>query len=89
MSRVAALTVVVILAGLALGAQQTPPPEQLPSFRASVDLIDIDVSVLDKHRRPVQGLTAADFTVLEDGKPRPVVAFTPVDLPPPGVGRLR
>ena len=38
------------------------------------------MSVLDKDRRPVRGLTQADFTVLENGKPRPIVAFVPVDL---------
>jgi VWFA-related protein len=41
----------------------------------------MDVSVLDKDRRPVQGLTAADFTILENDKPQPIVAFDAVDLP--------
>ena len=51
-------------------------------FRAGVDLVDVDVSVLDRNRLPVRGLTAEDFTILEDGQPRPVVAFAAVDLPP-------
>jgi VWFA-related protein len=55
--------------------------QQLPTFRTGVDVVQIDVSVLDKDRRPVRGLTAADFTVLEDGKPRPVVAFSAIELP--------
>ena len=50
------------------------------TFRAGVDLVDVEVSVLDKNRLPVRGLTANDFTVLEEGSPRPVVAFTAVDL---------
>ena len=75
MSAVAALGLAATL--LAQG-QQAPQP----TFRSGVDLIDVDVSVLDKDRRPVRGLTAADFAVFEDGKPRPIVAFTPVDLPP-------
>ena len=64
----------------------TPAPTQTqapkPPFRAGVEIVDVDVSVLDKFRLPVTGFTAGDFTVLEDGKPRPIVAFTPVDLPP-------
>jgi VWFA-related protein len=49
----------------------------------------VDVSVLDQSRRPVRNLTAADFTILEDGKPRPIVAFVPVELaePAPAAGR--
>jgi VWFA-related protein len=77
---------VVVLGAVVLSAttlaQSGPPPAQQPTFRSGVDLIDVDVSVLDKDRRPVRGLTAADFTVSEDGKPRPIVAFTPVGLPP-------
>ena len=49
--------------------QQQLPPVQPPTFRTGVDAVQLDVSVLDKDRRPVRGLTAADFTVLEDGKP--------------------
>jgi VWFA-related protein len=45
-----------------------------------VQLVRIDVSVLDDQRQPVRGLQASDFTVLEDGQPRPVRAFKPVDL---------
>jgi VWFA-related protein len=65
-----------------LSAQQpSPATTQLPTFRTGVDAIQLDVSVLDKDRRPVRGLTASDFTVLEDGKPREVVAFSAVELP--------
>src|SRR3954463_5133441 len=60
-------------------AQQTP----LPTFRTSVDVVEIDVTVLDKDRHPVKGLTAEDFTVLDRGKPQPIVAFSAVDVPPP------
>ena len=61
---------------LAAAAQQ-----QQPTFRGGVEIFHLDVSVLDKNRRPVRGLTAADFTVLEDGKPAKVVALTDVELP--------
>ena len=74
---------------LVLLAQQQQPPQPPPTFRGGVDVVQVDVSVLDKDRRPVRGLTTADFTVLEDGKPRPIVAFVPVELaePEPAAGR--
>jgi VWFA-related protein len=64
-----------------VSAQQPAPTAQLPTFRTGVDAIQLDVSVLDKDRKPVRGLTAADFTVLEDGRPREIVAFSAVELP--------
>jgi VWFA-related protein len=81
-----ALVLGVVLSG------QTPPqsppqtpaaaPQTAPSpFRLATDLVRLDVSVLDKSRRPVRGLTPADFTILENGKPQPVAAFSAVDLP--------
>lgn len=68
---------VAILLLVPLGARQEP---QQPVFRAGVDLIELDVSVLDSSRRPVRGLTAADFTVTENGQPQRIVAISHVDL---------
>ena len=58
-------------------AAQTPAP-QLPSFRSGVDIVRLDVSVLDKDRRPVRDLTRDDITILVDGQPQPIVSFEPV-----------
>jgi VWFA-related protein len=63
-------------------AGQQLPPQLPPTFRAGIDAVQLDVSVLDRDRRPVRGLTAADFTVLEDGRPRQIVAFSAIELPP-------
>jgi VWFA-related protein len=57
------------------------PQAQQPVFRTGVDLVQLDVSVLDKDRQPVRGLTAADFTVLEDGAPQTIAAFAAFDVP--------
>ena len=57
-----------------------PALQQTPAFKTGVDLVQVDVSVLDRDRKPIRGLTAADFTVLEDGKERPIVQFSPVNL---------
>lgn len=55
------------------------------TFRAGVDLVQIDVVVLDKNRKPVTGLMAADFTITEDGRPVSIDAFAPITLPGPVV----
>jgi VWFA-related protein len=75
------MCVLVCVAGLAVaGRAQQPPPQPQATFQSGVDVVQVDVSVLDKDRRPVRGLTREEFTILEDGKPRPIVAFTAVEL---------
>ena len=66
-------------------APQTPPPaaQPPPTFRLGIDAIPLDVLVLDKDRHPVRGLTKADFTILENGKPQPIVSFGEVDVAGP------
>ena len=60
---------------------QTPPPlTQSPVFKSKIEVVQLDVSVLDKHRQPVRGLTQKDFTILEDGKPQPIVGFSTFDM---------
>lgn len=81
MRRSSSALFVGLLAGTALIAAPQNPPT--PTFREGVELIQLDVSVLDMARRPVADLNAVDFTVFIDGKPRPVVAFKAVTLPPP------
>jgi len=72
----AAMTLIVIAA--AQTPQSVPP---VPLFRSGVNVVTVDVSVLDKDRRPVRGLTGDDFTILENGKPQPVTGFSAIDLP--------
>jgi len=69
----------VLLFMRSLRAQDPPPPV----FRAGIDVVHVEVSVLDANRKPVRGLTAADFRIIEAGEPRPIVAFSAVDLPSP------
>jgi len=76
----AAAALCLIDAGLLAGQRAA---SQTPTFRAAVDLVKVDVSVLDKQGQPVRGLTAKEFTLLEDGKPQQIQAFAPVDLPAP------
>ena len=75
----AALPIAALACAIGLHAQQAPGP-QIPSFRSGVDLVQVDVSVLDRDRKPVRGLTATDFTLIVDGQPAPVEAFTTVTV---------
>jgi VWFA-related protein len=55
-----------------------PPQRTAPktTFRANTQIISVDVIVRDGSGAVVKGLTAADFEVLEDGKPQEIRSFT-------------
>src|SRR4051812_4014696 len=73
------ILVALSLSLVSVFAQQNATAKQ--TFGAGIELVEVDVSVLDKDRRPVRGLQISDFTVLEDDNPRPIAAFASVDLP--------
>ncbi|WP_291986127.1 VWA domain-containing protein [Luteitalea sp.] len=56
--------------------QPAPQPEAEPTFRLRTDAVVVDVVVRSDERSPVQGLTAADFDVTEDGVPQVITSFT-------------
>jgi VWFA-related protein len=64
-----AVTLAVSLGAVGLGQQQP-----VPTFRSSVDLVVIDVSVVAKSGVPVNDLAPGDFTVVVDGRPRTVTS---------------
>jgi VWFA-related protein len=78
--------VAAAIALLSLAAHQAPP-QPPPVFRSGITLIEVDVAVLDGARRPVRGLSAADFTILEDGVPQEIQTFAAVELPAPPATR--
>ncbi len=73
----------LFVAGLQVAAavgQETPDQ---PRFRIDVRAAAYEVRVLDADRKPIRGLTAEDFLVLEDGAARPVVQLR--ENPSPGL----
>lgn len=61
--------------GSARQAPVTATPQQTPpTFRAGIDLVAVDVSVVDRNGRPVDDLKPADFTLKVDGRPREIVS---------------
>ncbi|MBZ5525743.1 MAG: VWA domain-containing protein [Acidobacteriia bacterium] len=69
-----------MLLSLTLSAfpQTQSAPDAQPStvIRANTRLVLVDVVATDHKGVPVTGLTAQDFTVLEDGKPQTVSSFS-------------
>jgi VWFA-related protein len=61
-----------VCGGALLAAQQ-------PTFKASTELVEVDVAVTGKDGKPIRGLTAADFAIVG----QKIVAFTEVshDVP--------
>jgi VWFA-related protein len=52
-------------------AEPSPQPGQ-PTFRSTVDLVRVDVSVVNRDDEPVTDLQASDFIVTEDDAPQTV-----------------
>ncbi len=75
----------VLIAQLALFAQEPPPPPfepppDVPSgravkFQTTTQLVIVNVAVKDKSGNPLEGLKPSDFTITEDGKPQRIKVF--------------
>lgn len=63
------------LAGFIVLAIVAAEAGQLPTFRAGVDLVMLNVTVTDGTDRPVGGLDSVDFAILEDGRPQQLSYF--------------
>ncbi len=70
--------VVVLAWVLAAGLVQAT---QAPTFRTGTASVFVDALVTDESGRPVPGLTAEDFEILEDNLPRLVKTFDYVEIP--------
>jgi VWFA-related protein len=64
----------IAAAGLA-AAQPAAPANDLFVDQVSVEVVNVDVTVTDGDGRPITGLTAEDFVVLEGGEERPITNF--------------
>src|SRR2546429_5277885 len=85
--RIACGISVVSLVSFVSAAQQAPitqPAQGAPTFRTTTRLIVQTVSVKDKDGKPIEGLTAKDFIVSEDGQPQEIsfVEFQRIDATP-------
>jgi VWFA-related protein len=86
-----ALSLLCVLLVAVPAAAQVPPEAPVPSlpsvqdshttFRSSVDLVTLNVTVTDAQERHVPGLIQTDFQVLEDGVPQPLSFFAANEVP--------
>jgi VWFA-related protein len=79
----AALFAILGCAAGAIVAGQTPAPNgaQQPTFKATVEYVEVDAIVADRQGNFVRDLKKEDFQVLEDGKPQNIATFSVVDIP--------
>ena len=89
------LSTVLAAVILAPGSAQQPPVPQAATaggdvtFKTTASLVIVDVTAKDKSGKPIEGLRADDFTVLEDGKLQKISVFeyqrisAEPDPPPP------
>ena len=68
-SEVVLLAVALVAGGVGAAARdrQSPNPQNT-QFRTGVDLVEVDVTVIDKNGRPVTDLSPGDFEVRERGE---------------------
>ena len=71
----AGLAGVLALSASLAGWQGQKPP----TFKSAIELIAVDVNVVDRNGQPVAGLSADQFEVSVDGKPRRVASATFLD----------
>jgi VWFA-related protein len=66
------LTVALVLCGAAV----LSAADQQTTFKSSIELIHVDVTVVDARGSAVHGLTAADFALTDRKKPQAIATFT-------------
>src|SRR5262249_8802059 len=83
--RMQAILAVLGITMLAAGLLCAAPPGQI---RLEVNLVNLFVTVRDKHRAIITGLTKDDFQVLEDGRPQEITNFSAQSNLPITLGML-
>lgn len=78
--RVTAMLAAAVLAcGALVSAQIGTRPQA--TFRSEINYVEVDVIVTDAQGNFVPGLTAADFELLDAGKPQAIEAFHEINVP--------
>jgi Ca-activated chloride channel family protein len=82
----------LVLVSLAVGGVrvrgQQAVADQMPTFRASVDLVSVAAVVRDRRGQIVRNLTRDDFQVYDTGVPRPILEFSADEAGPVSIALL-
>jgi Ca-activated chloride channel homolog len=78
--RGAAILVILALTSAGTLAEQAAPAQQ-PMFSTRVTQVEVYATVTGRDGRAIKGLSADDFTVLEDGVPQKITTFVGGDFP--------
>ena len=80
-SATAILAALIAVAALTAAAQQNDTDETLPSFRAGVDVVSLNVTVTDAENRFITDLDREHFQIFEDGVLQEITFFSRARLP--------
>jgi VWFA-related protein len=75
----------ICLAGAMAAAAVAAVIAQQPTFKAGVEVLLVDVTVVDRTAFPVRDLAPGDFTVTVDGKPRTILSAQLIAHRAPGL----
>jgi Ca-activated chloride channel homolog len=75
------LVLACVLCGFTVTGQGLHASDTATVFHAGVDIVALNVVVTDGQQKPVNGLLANNFTVLEDGVPQDVSFFAASEVP--------
>ena len=70
------LVAACVVACLTVAAPAQPQGSQRPAFRATIDVVSLNVTVVDTTGRYLTGLEQSDFSVFEDGVKQDIIFFT-------------
>src|SRR6266404_4172773 len=66
------LLILILCTPALLGQKQIPPPQSDDVVRVKTELVQNDVTIVDKHGRLVEGLRPEQFELRVDGQPQPL-----------------
>jgi Ca-activated chloride channel homolog len=71
----------IVITALVSADAQTPAQQQRQIFRAAIDVVSLNVTVMDPQNRYLTDLSEADFSVFEDGTKQDLLFFNRSSLP--------